>query len=226
MSRKWKLNFLIRSCILAAALAASTGSAFTDQPSPNAEIAALPFVKATAYAEAINRYCFPDREYGSVELGLLAVRQAILQYKSDFREFLSKEISSAADHLKGDYSACAPAMAYVAKSEANLAEDEIRLDSMKKAIEAAEAAHEKAAALAEAERKASEGLAAKIAECTTMVHAAEAFLAEGRSLKFTSFADSLPTCVQDIPETPATEKLVADARAALATIAAKSKQEN
>ena len=45
------------------------------------EIAKLPFIRALAYAEAIDAYCFPDWHYVTADLAAAAVTQAGLQNK-------------------------------------------------------------------------------------------------------------------------------------------------
>jgi endonuclease YncB( thermonuclease family) len=220
----------MKSALLAAALLAATSSAalaesvWPGEP-VGEDIRALPFVKAYAYAEAIDRFCFADREYATSDLFGMASDQAhMLQDVAvlvDAASIQAKAERTAVDHLKRDQSACAPAMAFVDKAVASMPEMKPKMAAMRQAFEGDRAAREEAEAKAKAKTEAERETTETIAACTLSVETATEFLAEGKSLKFTTFVESLSGCIKEIPETPATAKLLADAKAVLARVNAK-----
>jgi hypothetical protein len=82
--------------------------AFTD------EIIEMPFIRAYAYAEAIDRYCFPEKSY-TQDVGP-SIRQAVAFQDSLEPGILASAERDAADHLRGEYLACAPAMKFVERT--------------------------------------------------------------------------------------------------------------
>lgn len=128
--------------LLAAALAVVIVAPATADP---LEIARMPFVKARAYAKAIDRYCFVPTVYSDkVELR----RAARQQDEATFVDADALE-EDALLHLRGDYDACAPAIEFVETTIAALPEVQAKMTAM---IEQREA-EAKAAAEAEAKAK-------------------------------------------------------------------------
>lgn len=71
----------------------------------------MPFIRAWAYAEAIDRYCFPPKSYTKV-VGF-GLREAARSEDRFGPGTLASAERDAADHLRGEYLACAPAMQFV-----------------------------------------------------------------------------------------------------------------
>jgi len=71
----------------------------------------MPFVRAWAYAEAIDRYCFPAKSYTKV-VGV-GIEEAAKSQDRFSPGMLASAVRDAADHLGGEYLACAPAMRFV-----------------------------------------------------------------------------------------------------------------
>lgn len=95
-----------------------------------AEIRALPFVKADAYREAINEYCFPVTDYTSFELTSAAWKQAAyFEQGLDRRERIR---ARALTHLAGDQNACEPAIAFLERTISELPEGKEKLDALVK----------------------------------------------------------------------------------------------
>jgi len=117
-------------------------------------IRALPFVKAAAYAEAIDDYCFVDKRYsfGMLELHLddprseletMAYRQAEAgrmafngEFVEDAKAIRQEANLKAAAHLQNNYAACEPAIAFVEKAIASIPETEPKMLSMAKKLDA------------------------------------------------------------------------------------------
>lgn len=74
----------------------------------------MPFVRAYAYAEAIDRYCFPEKSY-TQDVGP-SIRQAVAFQDTLKPGILASAERDAADHLRGEYLACAPAMKFVERT--------------------------------------------------------------------------------------------------------------
>jgi hypothetical protein len=81
------------------------------------EIVDLLFVWAYAYAEAIDRYCFPDKP----SVGFI-LRETARSQDSFKPGMLASAERDAADHLRGEYLACAPAMKFVERTVAQIPE--------------------------------------------------------------------------------------------------------
>ena len=80
----------------------------------------MPFIRAWAYAEAIDRYCFPAKSYTKV-VGVGVAETAKSQDRFSPGMLASAE-RDAADHLRGEYLACAPAMQFVEETVARMPE--------------------------------------------------------------------------------------------------------
>ena len=80
----------------------------------------MPFIRAWAYAEAIDRYCFPAKAYTKV-VGVGVAETAKSQDRFSPGMLASAE-RDAADHLRGEYLACAPAMQFVEDTVARMPE--------------------------------------------------------------------------------------------------------
>ncbi|ESY70013.1 MULTISPECIES: hypothetical protein [Mesorhizobium] len=79
------------------------------------EIADLPFIRAYAYSEAIDRYCFPEKpDAGSI------LRETARSQDSFKPGMLASAERDAADHLRGEYLACAPAAKFVERTVAQI----------------------------------------------------------------------------------------------------------
>jgi len=112
-------------------------------------IQALRFTKANAYAKAIDLYCFADHPFANQALADAASQEA------EFREEMSQNESatdivadadrSAAEHLKVDQSACAPAATFVDGVVATIEDSKQHMAAIKQTFADAKAAEEKAA---------------------------------------------------------------------------------
>jgi len=112
-------------------------------------IQALRFTKANAYAKAIDLYCFADHPFANQALADAASQEA------EFREEMSQNESatdivanadrSAAEHLKVDQSACAPAATFVDSVVATIEDSKQHMVAIKQTLSDAKAAEEKAA---------------------------------------------------------------------------------
>ena len=187
---------LFTAVIAVAATAANAGDMMTKD-----EIAKLPFVRALAYAEAIDAYCFPDWHYVTADLAAAAVTQAGLQNKP-FIE--SGQTLAAANQLKRDHSACEPAKAFVDSVAASIPEMRPRMDATLAALKKEEA-----------ERNAAQARAARIAQCSDIVARVKEFLAAHWSLANGSYAEELPRCIADLSAMPEAGALLTDAKTVL-----------
>ncbi|HEV2898453.1 MAG TPA: hypothetical protein VGX71_11585 [Pseudaminobacter sp.] len=220
----------MKSALFAAALVAATSTAALAQ-SVTDDVRALPFVKANAYAKAIDRFCFADRTYASARLFQMAAGQATALWGDAADEFAEAE-RAAIDHLKHDQSACAPAMAFVDKATASIEEMRPALAAMRKAIDADRAERQRADDEVAAKEKvaaqkiaADKRLAETIALCADGVATAQLLLNEGGSMAWTVFPETLPQCIEDVPETPKTAKLLAKTKTVLAELTARIEAE-
>jgi hypothetical protein len=133
------------------------------------EIAQMPFVKARAYARAIDRYCFVATVYSdNVELWRAALQQdeATAFVDADRLE------EDALLHLRGDYNACAPAMKFVETTITALPELQARMtalieqrDIRLKAAAEAEAKIKTEAAIARQKQELAEAEATRARQC-------------------------------------------------------------
>ncbi|QKC83877.1 hypothetical protein EB232_21790 [Mesorhizobium sp. NZP2077] len=71
----------------------------------------MPFIRAWAYAEAIDRYCFPAKSYTKV-VGV-GLEEAAKSQDRFSPGMLASAERDAADHLRGEYLACAPAIRFI-----------------------------------------------------------------------------------------------------------------
>ena len=84
------------------------------------EIVGLPFIRAWAYAEAIDRYCFPEKSYANdVGVGLEETAKSQDRYSQGT---LASAERDAAEHLRGEYLACAPAIKFVERTVTQIPE--------------------------------------------------------------------------------------------------------
>ena len=178
----------MKANLFAAVIALAASAADAADMMTKDEIARLPFVRALAYAEAIDAYCFPDWHTVTADLAAAAVTQAGLQDKPFVEPGQTLE---AADLLKRDRSACGPAKAFVDKVAATI-------PAMRPRMNATLAALKKA----EAERNAAEARAARIAQCSDVVARVKEFLAAHWSLANGGYADELPRCIADLAAMP------------------------
>jgi hypothetical protein len=99
---------LIAAAIAVASIVPTHATAV--EPLTQAEIRALPFSKAVAYAGAVDAYCFPLREYNVWSLTEAhQVQIELLGYDNNIWHL----INEAHSHLKGDQAACERAMVFV-----------------------------------------------------------------------------------------------------------------
>lgn len=89
----------------------------------------LPFSKALAYAHAAKAYCFIDPEISSALYAAAAKQKEITGDEHP--------LADAFSHLKGDYAACAPALAFVSKTEAEAPEAIVQMQALGDAMAAA-----------------------------------------------------------------------------------------
>ena len=81
------------------------------------EIVDLPFIRAYAYAEAIDRYCFPEKP------GVGSILRETARSQDSFKPgMLASAERDAAEHLRGEYLACAPATKFVERTVAQIPE--------------------------------------------------------------------------------------------------------
>lgn len=99
----------------------------------------MPFIRAWAYAEAIDRYCFPAKSYTKV-VGV-GIEEAAKSQDRFSPGMLTSAEHDAADHLRGEYLACSPAMRFVEDTVARMPElntqltvAELRLNDARAAI--------------------------------------------------------------------------------------------
>lgn len=140
------MRSLVATAAIAAAFAMPAGADPIDE---------MPYIKAWAYAQAIEDYCFGDAP--DKRLADAALKQAeFLAGRTE--RILSDANEMAARHLGGDQSACQPAIAFVERAIAALPDAELtRLVAQREA--------DKQRAVAEATRKADEEHEAEIANC-------------------------------------------------------------
>ena len=84
------------------------------------QIEEMPFIRAWAYAEAIDRYCFSAKSYANV-VGV-TLKETARHQDSFSPGMLASAERDAADHLRGEYLACAPAMKFVEETVARMPE--------------------------------------------------------------------------------------------------------
>lgn len=141
----------MKSLVAAAAIAAALVL-----PAHADQIDEMPYIKAWAYAQAIEDYCFGDAPDKRLEPA--AVAQAALAGISGIS--LSTIADNAAKHLRGDQNACQAAADFVARAVAELPQ----LDAVV-AAEKAQQEAENQRKVAEATHKADEERASKIGNC-------------------------------------------------------------
>ncbi|QGU20817.1 hypothetical protein MCHK_09970 [Mesorhizobium huakuii 7653R] len=105
----------------------------------------MPFIRAWAYAEAIDRYCFPAKSYTKV-VGVGIEEAAKSQDRFSLGMLASAELD-AADHLRGEYLACAPAMRFIEDTVVRMPEFENQLTTAQLRLNDARAAIAKSCAL-------------------------------------------------------------------------------
>jgi hypothetical protein len=115
-----------KSVIAAAAILASLGCATADDVPTIQEIDALPYAKAWSYAVAAEQYCFVPKDTLAKSGPLLdaygwqMLITDLLGYEPD-----NHRIYEAAEaHLRGDQSACTPAIKFVRQTDAQAAAGE------------------------------------------------------------------------------------------------------
>ena len=168
----------MRAKLFAAFIALTASAANAADMMTQDEIAKLPFVRALAYAEAIDAYCFPDWHYVTADLAAAAIAQAELQNKPFVEPDPALE---AASLLKRDHSACEAAKAYVNVAAASIPAMRPRMDATLAALKKAEA-----------ERNTAQARAARIAQCSDVVARVKEFLAAHWSLANGGYAEELP----------------------------------
>jgi hypothetical protein len=202
----------MKANLFAAVIALTASTADAADMMTQDEIARLPFVKALAYAEAIDAYCFPDWHYVTADLAAAAVTQAGLQDKPFVEPDQALE---AASQLKRDRSACAPAKALVDSAAASIPAMRPRMDATLAALKKAEA-----------ERNAAEARAARIAQCSYVVARVKEFLGAHWSLANGGYAEELPSCIADLAAMPEAAALLADAKTVLPEVAGSIKAQS
>lgn len=145
----------VRTLILAAGLVIGAGTAAQAEEPNIFWIKALPFVKAAAYAEAIDDFCFAETRYhldsfeGDIfhdarhrlqylalkqsEQGRVAFSGVFVEDDKAIREDADRKASA---HLMNNYAACAPAIAFVEKTIGLIPELEPKLQEMAKVLDA------------------------------------------------------------------------------------------
>ncbi len=141
---------MMKSIILAAAACVTLSSAAygVDDTTRN-EIAGLNLMKANAYAKAVDLYCFADRPFASQPLADAAAQEA--EFRAELgqdekaTDIIADADRAAAEHLKVDQSACAPAESFVDKIASTVEIAKQRLGDIKQKLGSAKAAEAKAA---------------------------------------------------------------------------------
>jgi hypothetical protein len=108
----------MKNLLLALALAAAFA-----MPAQAGPIDEMPYIKAWAYAQAIEQYCFGARP--DERLKKAAVIQWNFSSKGISLHAIREASEAAAKHLAGDQSACQPALAFVERTVAALPDAEI-----------------------------------------------------------------------------------------------------
>ncbi|MBB3238317.1 hypothetical protein [Phyllobacterium endophyticum] len=112
-------------------------------------IKALKFTKANAYAKAIDSYCFADHPFATQPLADAAQQEAEFRQEIGEQEKATDIIADAdrmaAEHLKVDQSACAPAASFVEGVVATIDDAKQPMEAIKQSLAEAKAAQEKAA---------------------------------------------------------------------------------
>lgn len=85
----------------------------------------MPFIKAYAYAEAVDEYCFATRKFSNHELA-----DAALLQEDETPLKIDKAVTKAKQHLAGDQSACAPAVTFIDRTVAELPELKQQFEAM------------------------------------------------------------------------------------------------
>ena len=191
----------MKANLLTAVIALAATAVHADNTLTKDEIGRLPFIRALAYAEAIDAHCFPDWHYVTADLAAAAVTQAGLQNKPLVE---SGQTLEAANQLKRDHSACEPAKAFVDSVAASIPEMRPRMDTTLAALKKEEA-----------ERNAAQARAARIAQCSDVVARVKEFLAAHWSLANGGYAEELPRCIADLSAMPEAGALLTDAKTVL-----------
>ncbi|CAN7249385.1 hypothetical protein LJR231_001015 [Phyllobacterium sp. LjRoot231] len=135
--------------IAAATCAVLSSTAYAVDDKTRDAIQALKFTKANAYAKAIDLYCFADHPFASQPLADAASQEAEFRKEIDQNEKATDIIAdanrSAAEHLKVDQSACAPAASYVDGVVATIEDAKQHMAAIKQTLSDAKAAEERAA---------------------------------------------------------------------------------
>lgn len=138
-----------RLIIAAATCAVLSGAAYAVDDKMRGAIQALSFVKANAYAKAIDSYCFADHPFTSQPLADAASQEAEFREEIGQGEKAADIIAdanrSAAEHLKVDQSACAPAVSFVGTTAATIEDAKQHVAAIEQNLADAKAAQEKAA---------------------------------------------------------------------------------
>jgi hypothetical protein len=190
----------MKATLLTAAIALAATEALAADTLTKDEIAALPFMAALAYAEAIDAYCVRDRHYGSTALAAAAITQADLQDRSYFGAEQTREAS----RLKDDKSACEPAKGFVDTVTATIPVMQPKMDATLAVME-----KEKA------QRDAAQTRAMRIEQCGHVVAVVKIFLTQRWSLGNAGYEEELRRCVTDLTAMPEAAALLAEARTLL-----------
>ncbi|MDX0124484.1 hypothetical protein GOC15_07535 [Sinorhizobium meliloti] len=75
----------------------------------------ISFIKAYAYAEAVDDYCFATKKFSNQDLAKAASLQ-----EDETALHINTAVTKAKRHLAGDQSACAPAMTFIDRTVAEL----------------------------------------------------------------------------------------------------------
>lgn len=105
----------------------------------------MPFIRAWAYAEAIDRYCFPAKSYTKV-VGF-GLREPARSEDRFSPGTLASAERDAADHLRGEYLACGPAMQFIEDTVARMPELLTTLTRLQLQLNGAKASIAKACAI-------------------------------------------------------------------------------
>ncbi len=137
-----------RLIIAAATWAVLCGASYAVDDKTRAAIEALSFVKANAYAKAIDAYCFADHPFASQPLADAASQEAAFRKEIGQGEKATDIVAdanrSAAEHLKVDQSACAPAVSFVGSIAATIEDAKQHVAAIEQNLAQAKAAQEKA----------------------------------------------------------------------------------
>ena len=135
--------------IAAIICAAFSSAAYAVDDKTRDAIQALKFTKASAYAKAIDQYCFADHPFATQPLADAAAQEAEFRQEMNGNEQATDIIAdadrSAAEHLKVDQSACAPAATFVDGVAATIEDSKQHMAAIKQTFADAKVAEEKAA---------------------------------------------------------------------------------